>query len=106
MTTNDELLTKLNAANGALADWMKAAQAAGDIEKERDELRSEVADMKAGIHEVMDKIRNGEVCDCDVLWFGPTTTLWERLDQIGGGDSCADCGGHDGQHKEECPIPW
>jgi hypothetical protein len=69
-------------------------------------LEIQIDTMKTGIQEIMDKIRSGEICGCDVLWFNEVITLWERLDQLAGGGSCADCGGHDGKHSDDCPIPW
>lgn len=41
--------------------------------------------VQTGLHEVMEKIKAGEICDCDVLWFSEIETLWERLDSLSGG---------------------
>lgn len=68
-----------------------AARLAGEIER-----------VRVGIHAIMDAALTGKVCECDVLWFDMITTLWEKLDELGGGDSCQECGQHGGNHTAEC----
>lgn len=78
-----------------------------ELERRAGQLEIEMATMKAAIHEIMDKIRNGQIGgEIDVIWYDEIETLWERLDHISGADSCPNCGGHSGHHHDGCILPW